>query len=103
MNQEHYNIRQESGSEEQINWFIDNDNITFLFRKYQYQADAISKPAPLESNIQEILSLLDALFLASEQHSPCKLAISQGKLLNNMLKNQIQVLLNDVPSNTPEL
>lgn len=54
LNQGHSNIRQESGSEEQINWFIDNDDITSLFRKYQYQADAISKPAPLESNIQEI-------------------------------------------------
>jgi hypothetical protein len=54
LNQGHYDIRQESGSEEQINWFIDNDDITSLFRKYQYQADAISKPAPLESNIQEI-------------------------------------------------
>lgn len=101
MNQEHYNIQQESSSEKRINWFINNDNITFLFRKYQYQADAISKPAPLKSNIQEILSLSDVLFLANEQHSPCKLAIFQEKLLNNMLKNQTQVLLNNVPSNTP--
>ncbi|KAG0743149.1 hypothetical protein G6F35_004978 [Rhizopus arrhizus] len=85
LNQGHSNIRQESGSEEQINWFIDNDDITSLFRKYQYQADAISKPAPLESNIQEI-------FVRS---------IFKEKQLDNILKNQIQVLLNNVPSNTP--
>ena len=101
LNQGHYNIQQESGSEEQISWFIDNDDITSLFRKYQYQADAISKPVPLESNIQEILSLSDVLFLANEQHSPCELAIFEEKLLDNILENQIQVLLNNVPSNIP--
>ena len=61
LNQGHYNIRQESGSEEQINWFIDNDDITSLFRKYQYQEDSISKPAPLEANIQEILPLVGCI------------------------------------------
>lgn len=43
----------------------------------------------------------DVLFLANEQHSPCKLAIFKEKQLDNILKNQIQVLLNNVPSNTP--
>ena len=95
MNQETHSIRQESGNEEEINWFIDNDEITSLFQKYQYRADVISKPAPLESSVQEILSLSDVLFLAHEQHSPCKLAIFKEKLLDNMLKNQIRVLLDN--------
>ncbi|KAG2224900.1 hypothetical protein INT45_010849, partial [Circinella minor] len=49
----------------------------------------------------DVIILSDVLFLANEQHSPWKLAIFKEKLLDKILKKQIQVLLNNVPSNTP--
>jgi hypothetical protein len=84
-----------------MHWIIGSNDITSLFLEYQYQADAIPKPVLLESNIQEILALSDVLFLANEKHSNCKLAIFGEKLLKNLLTDQTQTLLDNVPLDTP--
>lgn len=86
--QEHASTRQKIDSEEK-HWIIDGNDITSLFLKYRFQADILSKPVPLEPNIQEILALSGVLFLANEQHSECKVAVFGEQMLKNLLKCQI--------------
>ncbi|KAI9468408.1 hypothetical protein BDB00DRAFT_793749 [Zychaea mexicana] len=57
----------------QDHWII--GPVTAKFWQYQCMADNISKPCPLEPNVQEILALANVLFLAPEQHSDAKMAV----------------------------
>lgn len=73
-------------------YLVDDCDITAIFRRYQAHSDKIAKPTMHESNIRELLTLGDVLFLARNRYSNTMISFFTEELLDKLSVNQQQLL-----------
>ncbi|KAG1457085.1 hypothetical protein G6F57_014965 [Rhizopus arrhizus] len=82
-------------------WLVNNTNIVELFREYQCQARATQQLFQLETDMQEVPSLSDILFLAPNNHSSLKSRIFGLDTLHSLCSHMADHWMNvDTGDNT---